>query len=281
MAITALDANGVQQTIETLPTAGRKVAAQSLPIAVSSEDKAVLDAQAASLVSILAKIITAPATEAKQDTLNTLITTQNGHLDGVETSLSAILAKIIASPATEALQTALNTLVGAQNATAWASGDGTVISLLKAIAGAAISTTPTTTNQTQVGGSALLTGNGATGAGSPRVTIASDNTPFSVKLAQDEYEPVAASQSDQVIGATGAAGDYLAGVLIVPATTSPGAVSIKDGSGGSAITLFTGGASSVSNLVPFFVPLGIRATSNGWRVTTGANVSALPVGDFT
>src|SRR5688572_736482 len=52
-----------------------------------------------------------------------------------------------------------------------------------------------------------------------------------------ENETVAASQTDQVLGATGGAGDYLTGLLIVPATTSPGAVSIKDG-GGSAVTVF-------------------------------------------
>lgn len=95
-----------------------------------------------------------------------------------------------------------------------------------------------------------------------------------------EYETVAASQTDQAMGATGATGDYLAGVLIVPATTSPGAVSIKDGSG-SAITIFTGGASSVSNLVPFMVPLGIKSTGGAWKITTGTNVSAMGVGNFT
>lgn len=99
-------------------------------------------------------------------------------------------------------------------------------------------------------------------------------------ISAGEYETVAASANDQAIGATGASGDYLAGVLIVPATTSPGAVSIKDG-GGSAITIFTGGASSVSNLVPFFVPLGIKSGSGAWKVTTGSNVSALAVGNFT
>lgn len=95
-----------------------------------------------------------------------------------------------------------------------------------------------------------------------------------------DYETVAASQSDQVLGATGAAGDFLAGLLIVPATTSPAAVSIKDG-GGSSITVFTGGASSVSNLTPFFIPLGMRSASGAWKVTTGANVSAIGVGSFT
>lgn len=95
-----------------------------------------------------------------------------------------------------------------------------------------------------------------------------------------EYETVAASASDQALGATGAAGDYLSGLLIVPATTSPGAVSIKDGSG-SSITVFTGGASSVSNLVPFFVPLGLKSNSGAWKVTTGTNVSVIGCGNFT
>lgn len=99
-------------------------------------------------------------------------------------------------------------------------------------------------------------------------------------ISAGEYETVAASASDQALGATGAAGDYLSGLLIVPATTSPGAVSIKDGSG-SSITVFTGGASSVSNLVPFFVPLGIKSTGGAWKVTTGSNVSAIGVGNFT
>ncbi len=95
-----------------------------------------------------------------------------------------------------------------------------------------------------------------------------------------EYETVAASATDQALGATGATGDYLSGVLIVPVTTSPGAVSIKDGSG-PAIPIFTGGTSSVSNLVPFFVPLGIKSTGGAWKVTTGAAVSAIGVGAFT
>ena len=98
--------------------------------------------------------------------------------------------------------------------------------------------------------------------------------------ALSEYETVAASSTDQTLGATGATGDYLSGVLIVPATTSPGAVSIKDGAG-SAITIFTGGATSVSNLVPFTAPLGIKSAAGAWKVTTGANVSVIASGNFT
>ena len=95
------------------------------------------------------------------------------------------------------------------------------------------------------------------------------------------YETVAASQTDQVLGGgSGAAGDYLDGVLIIPATTSPGAVQIQDGSG-TEITIFTGGAGSVSNLVPFRVPVGACSRAGAWSITTGTNVSAIGVGMFT
>jgi hypothetical protein len=113
------------------------------------------------------------------------------------------------------------------------------------------------------------------------VPVADDN-PLPVANGTD-YETVAAGQSDQIMGATGAVGDYLAGVLIVPATTSPGAVSIKDGNG-SGITVFAGGSGSVLSLHPFFVPIGakcVASTTPGWKITTGSNVSAIGVGKFT
>mgnify|MGYP006189274413 FL=1 len=94
-----------------------------------------------------------------------------------------------------------------------------------------------------------------------------------------EYETVAASQTDQMLGATGAVGDYLEKLLVIPASTSPGAVSIEDGSTNTVV--FTGGASSVSNLVPFTIDLGIASVSGGWEITTGANVSVIAFGLFT
>ncbi len=94
-----------------------------------------------------------------------------------------------------------------------------------------------------------------------------------------DYETIAASATAQVLGTTGAKGDYLAGLLVIPATTSPGAIAILDDT--TSITVFTGGASSVSNLVPFFIPLSMRSVSGAWKVTTGSNVSVIGVGSFT
>lgn len=147
-----------------------------------------------------------------------------------------------------------------------------------------------TANVDKVAGNVIDTNSGSKSAGTVRVVLATDqpaltnaqpvsNTPLS-NFGAGAYETVAASQTDQAMGATGASGDYLAGLLVVPASTSPGAVSIKDGSG-SAITVFTGGATSVSNLVPFFIPLGIISGSGAWKITTGASVSCIGVGKFT
>lgn len=96
-----------------------------------------------------------------------------------------------------------------------------------------------------------------------------------------DYEPVAASQTDQILGATGAVGDYLSHLLIIPATTGAGNVSIKDGNG-SSISVFVSG--TLPSLVPFVVPWGgacVNSTTPGWKVTTGANVSAVGFGNFT
>lgn len=94
-----------------------------------------------------------------------------------------------------------------------------------------------------------------------------------------DYSTVAASQTAQVLGATGATGDYLTGILVIPATTSPGAISLLDNA--TSITVFTGGASSVSNLVPFTIPVGAASKNGAWKITTGANVSCIAVGKFT
>lgn len=90
------------------------------------------------------------------------------------------------------------------------------------------------------------------------------------------YETVAASQTDQVLGGSGAAGDYLSHIVIQPVTTGAGAVTVKDGA--STIFLFTSG--TLADLSPKTVPFGI-VSSGALSVTTGANVTVLAVGNFT
>jgi hypothetical protein len=110
-------------------------------------------------------------------------------------------------------------------------------------------------------------------------TIATQTTSIAT-LVGTEYETVAASQTDQVLGGSGAVGDLLNGLLVTPASLDPGAISIKDG-GGSAITVFTGGTGSVLSLTPFAIPIGARSAAGAWKVTTGSAVSLIAFGNFT
>ena len=95
------------------------------------------------------------------------------------------------------------------------------------------------------------------------------------------YNTVAASQSTQALtgGGGGATGDYLSHCTVIPTTVSPGVVTIIDNA--TTIYAFPGGASSLSNLVPFTIPIGAKSTSGAWKVTTGTGLSVVCVGKFT
>lgn len=90
-----------------------------------------------------------------------------------------------------------------------------------------------------------------------------------------EYETVAASQTDQVIGATGAAGDFLESILINCAATTNNAVTLKDGS----TTIFTTTAGMAIGIVT--IPIKLVSVSGAWKITTGSSVQVTAVGLFT
>ena len=104
-----------------------------------------------------------------------------------------------------------------------------------------------------------------------------------VVQASQAYNTVAASAAAQALtgGSGGAAGDWLDFLLIVPATTAAGAVSIKDGSGSSITVWPGGGTTALVSLVPFAVPIRAVSAAGAWSVTTGTNVSVVASGNFT
>jgi hypothetical protein len=100
----------------------------------------------------------------------------------------------------------------------------------------------------------------------------------SVKSGGNEYETVAASQTTQTIGATGAVGDYLEGLLCVVSTAATSQVQIKDGSD-AAITVLPNAVGGGIGTYP--VPIGLTSRTGAWQVTTAAGVSVIALGDFT
>ena len=94
-----------------------------------------------------------------------------------------------------------------------------------------------------------------------------------------EYETVAASQTDQALGTTGATGDILERIVVTVTGAGTTTLSIKDGSG-SAISLIPD-ASSMDQGIHILEMGGMVSASGAWSITTGSGISAIGVGHFT
>ena len=114
-------------------------------------------------------------------------------------------------------------------------------------------------------------------AGAALVGSKAASASLSVVGAGLEYETVAAGQTAQVLGATGATGDYLSHVILQPAAVAAGTTTILD----NATVIFTYTAGTLADLRPIVVPLNLFSVSGAWKITTGANMAAIGVGDFT
>src|SRR5258708_38893915 len=97
---------------------------------------------------------------------------------------------------------------------------------------------------------------------------------MSSAMNDSRYTLVAASQPGKDLSAKGGRGDYLAGILVIPASTSPGGVKLHDHT--TEVTVFNGGAPfPLADLKPFWIPLGMTSSVRGWKVTTGAALSVI------
>ena len=91
------------------------------------------------------------------------------------------------------------------------------------------------------------------------------------------YETVAASQTAQVLGTTGAKGDYLHRVVISTVTAASGGVTIKDGS--TSIVIQT--AAATLPLGVQSIEINLSSADGAWAVTTGAGATVIGIGLFT
>lgn len=109
------------------------------------------------------------------------------------------------------------------------------------------------------------------------VTAANSTTPSPVIMSVP-YQAVAISQTSKVLGATGAAGDTLSGIIIQPTGTTVGSVIVYDGA--TAVYTYPGGTVG-ADLRPIIVGMGMTCLGAGWHVTTPANATVLALGKFT
>ena len=96
-----------------------------------------------------------------------------------------------------------------------------------------------------------------------------------------QYEHVAASSSAQVLGTTGAVGDYLHRIICTVTTAATGNVLIVDGTGAGILTHTVVPASQGGGIGVYNVEINAVSANGAWKITTGAGVEVMAVGIFS
>ena len=91
-----------------------------------------------------------------------------------------------------------------------------------------------------------------------------------------QYETVAVSQTGQVLGGTGATGDYVQRLIINTITVATAGVTLIDGSTSIVIQTAASGVIGVQS-----VEIGVASVTGAWKITTGAGATVVAVGIFS
>ena len=96
-----------------------------------------------------------------------------------------------------------------------------------------------------------------------------------------QYEHVAASQTAQALGGTGAIGDYIHRLICTVTTAATGNVVLVDGTGVGILTHTILPASPGTGINVYNIEINVASTTGAWKVTTGAGVEVMAVGIFS
>jgi hypothetical protein len=92
-----------------------------------------------------------------------------------------------------------------------------------------------------------------------------------------QYEHVAASATAQVLGGTGAIGDYLHRLVCTVSTAATGAVTLLDGANSHVVLPNSPG----DGIGVYNIEMNAVSKVGAWKVTTGAGVEVIAVGIFS
>lgn len=90
-----------------------------------------------------------------------------------------------------------------------------------------------------------------------------------------KYEHVAASQTAQVLGTTGATGDYLHRLIITVSTSLTGTVALLDNTTSHVLT------AANTPIGVYSVEVNTKSVNGAWKITTGAGAEVVAIGNFT
>lgn len=102
-----------------------------------------------------------------------------------------------------------------------------------------------------------------------------------VEQGRFRYEDVGASATDQILGPTGAVGDFLHKLIITVNVALTAAVILRDGNGASIALMPNSPGGGLGVYVVEFNLQCVNAVTPGWKVTTGVGSTVLGIGRFT
>ncbi len=89
------------------------------------------------------------------------------------------------------------------------------------------------------------------------------------------YEHVAASQTAQVLGTTGATGDYLHRLVITVSATATSTVSLLDNTTSHVLV------AANTAIGVYSIEINTFSKNGAWKITTGAGAEVIAMGNFT
>ena len=89
------------------------------------------------------------------------------------------------------------------------------------------------------------------------------------------YEHVAASQTAQVLGSTGAIGDYLHRLVITVSATATSTVSLLDNTTSHVLV------AANTAIGVYSIEMNTFSKNGAWKITTGAGAEVIAMGNFT
>ena len=96
-----------------------------------------------------------------------------------------------------------------------------------------------------------------------------------------QYEHVPVSASAQVLGGTGAVGDYIHRLICTVTTAATSNVVVVDGTGAGVLTHTVLPANVTPGIGVYNIEMNAASANGAWKITTGAGVTVLAVGIFS
>ena len=90
-----------------------------------------------------------------------------------------------------------------------------------------------------------------------------------------KYEHVPVSQTAQVLGTTGATGDYLHRLVITVSTSLTGTVALLDNTTSHALV------TANTAIGVYSIEVNTKSVNGAWKITTGAGAEVVAIGNFT